>query len=358
MSQVTSTLVKFWDDDKTDIHAGGIRKEIPPMPKIKQNLQVVSGGFETLVYLAWQVRKSNSKSVIVRAVASAIMILFEDVTKNYTGSSRAVEKLTGLDRITDDTLADRTILLETNFEDEERVTIAEMDNLMNADTDEIGSYFGVLCLCGVKTLTGENRTSFNEKRQNAVKATTIGDPLIFIADSEFLSNQVIQKVYASFNSFLPVRTHIVATTVHRLEPSSMGPTLAFTTMFLLLVDQGMSALRIIKEAMVKHPWIRTEFPEIHAEIEAAQTGILAINKAPAKERSFLKSMHGSAFVPVTYKSIENLTGLCKFVLKETTVSYAQYGGGKVTEAQELKLVRLMTEKGLMRPATVAAVIQE
>lgn len=358
MANVTSTLVKFWNDDSVELHNVRLRKEIPPVPPVKANLQVVVGGFETLVYLAYQVKKSSDKSVIVRAIASAIAILFEDVSKNYTGSASAPVKLTGIEDIIDETKEDRTAALVTNFEGAEAVTLEEMDVLMQADTDELGSYFGVLCLCGVKALNAKNRTAFNEKRQNAVRATTIGEPMIFVADSEFLSDSVIQKVYASFNSYLPVRSNMIASTVARIDRSSMGPTLAFTTMFLLLVDQGMSALRIIKEAMVKHPWIRTEFPEILPEVHIAQEAMTSIGKGLPHERCFLKAIHGAAYVPVAYSSIANLTGLCKFVLKETTTTYASYDGGSVTDAQELKLNTIMIARGLMRPVAEDTTEQE
>jgi len=358
MSKVTSSLVKFWDDENVEIHNVHLRRSIPSLPMIKKSLQVVRGGFETLAFLALQVQKSQNKEVIVRSIASAVMILFRDTSKNYTGSPEPVVDITGLERIIEDGVEDRSEVLVTNFIDASPVSLSEMDSLMEVDPDEIGSYFGVLCLCAVKALTSKNRTAFNEKRQNAVRATTIGEPKIFVTDSPFLSDHVVQKVYASFNSYLPIRSHVVSTTVHRLGATEMGPTLAFATMFLLLVDQGMSALRIVKEALVKHPWIRTEFPEVQAEINVAQDALIEINKGDPAERSFLKAIHGAAFVPVSYASIANVTGLCKFVLKETTTTYAQYDGGKVTEAQEIKLTHIMMEKGLMRAVEAAAPIQE
>jgi len=358
MTTVTSALVKFWDDESADIHPSRLRKDIPPLPKVNRELQTVYGGAETLAFLVWQVRKTSEKAVVVRAIASAAAILYEDESLNYTGSPLQPHALQGLGRITADDITDRGEILRTNFLDESEVSIQEMDSLMEVDPDEMGSYFGVLCLAAVKALTTKNRSAYNEKRLGAVQATTIGDPKIFVADSPFLTDAIIQKVYASFNSYLPVRTHIVHNVAQRLGRTVMGPTLAFTTMFLLLVDQGMSALRIIKEAVVKHRWIVDEFPEIHAELRAAQEGFNSISKAAPADRSFLKAMHGPAYVPVAYSSIKNLTGLCKFVLKETTISYANYEGGEVTEAQEAKLVRIMMERGLMKTVERTAVIQE
>lgn len=327
------------------------------MPKITKDFQVVKGGFETLCFLALQVQKTQSKSVVVRAVASAVMILFED-SKNYTGATSSPVPLTGLDIIVKEDVEDRSVEISTNFTDEEKVTIKEMDDLMEVDPDELGSYFGVLCLAAVKAVTPENRAAFNEKRQGAVQATTIGSTKIFVTDSMFLTDAILQKVYASFNSYLPVRSHVIASAVNRLGTTHMGPTLAFATMFLLLVDQGMSALRIIKEALVKHRWLLDEFPEIKPEVEAAQQGLVAINKGAPHERSFLKAIYGAMFVPVQYSEIVNLTGLCRQVLKETTISYANYKGGQVTESQEIKLTRLMVEKSLIRGPEQTVISQE
>jgi hypothetical protein len=357
MSAVTSSLVKFWDADTSEIHGSQLRRNIPEIPKVTKPFQVVRGSFETLCYLALQVQKTQNKKVVVRAIASACMILFED-NKNYTGSSVPPVDLTGLDVIIQEDIEDRDVPVVTNFEEAEPVTISELDNLMVCDPDELGSYFGVLCLAAVKSLTERNRSAFNEKRRSAVEASLITDPILFVADSPFLADSVIKKVYASFNSYLPLRSNVMNSVVSRLAGTTMGPTLAFTTMFLLLVDQGMSALRIIKEAMVKFKWIRTEFPELMPEIIAAQAGMVAINKGEPKSRSFLKAIHGAGFVPVAYSDIKNLTGVCKFILKETTVTYAQYDGGQVTESQEIKLTEIMMREGLMRRPETTTVVQE
>lgn len=357
MSSSTSTLVKFWNDDKTEIHPSRLRKDIPEMPKVSKDLQVVKGGAETLGYLALQVKKSVSKQVIVRAIASAVMILFED-SKNYTGSATVPEDLTGLDVIIDEDITERDVNIVTNFKDAETVKISEMDEMMEIDPDELGAYFGVLCLAAVKSINKDNRAAFNERRQGAVSATTIGDRKIFVSDSPLLADAVIQKVYASFNSYLPIRSHVISNAVAKLDRTHMGPTLSFATMFLLLVDQGMSALRIVKEALVRHTWIVEEFPDLKPEINAAQEGLNSINKGRPSERSFLKSIYGAQYVPVSYTAIQNLTGVCKFVLKETTKSYEHYDGGLVTANQERKLTQLMIAKGLMVPISDTAITQE
>jgi len=125
--------------------------------------------------------------------------------------------------------------------------------------------------------------------------------------------------------------------VTKLNKPHMGPALAFVNMFLLLVDSGMSALRIIKEAVVKHQWIRTDFPELKPELQAANDGQKIIKTAPASHRPFLKAIHGNQFVPVMYSELDNVLGVCKEILKRTTPSYQNYDGGKITEAQLAKI---------------------
>jgi hypothetical protein len=228
-------------------------------------------------------------------------------------------------------------VLVTNFRDAEEVTIGELLDLMQADSDELGAYFGVLFLSGNKRVNAKNRTAFNEKRKDSATASIIGDAKIFVSDSMYLSDEVLKKVYASFLSYSPVRANMTAKLVAKIDRPFMGPPLAFINMFLLLVDSGMSALRIIKEAVIKHPWIRSDFPELRPELSAANQAQMILRRAPPQERSFLKAIHGNAFVPVNYADINNLTGVCKEVLKRTTPSYANYDGGKVTEAQLAKI---------------------
>lgn len=334
--QITKANIDFWNDEVVDLNPGRTRKEIPLLPKITIDLQVVKGkGIETLAYLALQVVKSEDKQVIIRAVASACSYLMND-SSNYTGSPTAIVELTGLEPAGVDG-ADEAEVLKTNFEDAEDVTIGELLQLMEADNDEIGSYFGVLFLAGSKRVNQKNRSAFNEKRKESATASIIGNPKIFIADSDLLSDAVLLKVYAAFLSYSPIRANITAKLISQLDKAHMGPTLAFVNMFLLLTDSGMSALRIIKEAVIKHPWIRSEFPELRPELNAANQGQLILRRAPPQDRPFLKAIHGNAFVPVNYSEIDNLTGVCKEVLKRTTPSYQNYDGGKVTDAQLAKI---------------------
>jgi len=263
----------------------------------------------------------------MRSLASAIAILFNEKTVNYTGSSTTPVPLTGLAPVIDDSVAGTT-LVESNFSDAAPVTVAEVRNLLDCDSEELGAYFGVLCLAGVKALTDRNKAAFNDKRVNAVKAVTVEELKIFTPDSAFLSDIVLRSVYAAFNSWQPVRCHLVEKAALKMGQVYMGPTASFAAMFLLLQDQGMSALRMIKEAVKKYPWIRTDFPEFNPELASAQNGIRAISTVETPGlRPFVKAIWGSNFVPVQYSSINTLLGVCKYVMIETTPSYEHYGGG-------------------------------
>lgn len=330
--QTSGSIGSFWDDDTVSLTQNKTKQAIPKLPKISEDYQVVrGGGQETLAYLALQILKTEDKQVTVRAMASACSYILRDPA-NFTGSAKRSEEITGLEIAADETTAGTTVL-STNFTDAEDVTVDELLDLMQADTDEIGAYFGTLFLASSKRITPENRTAFNEKRAQAATASILGKAKIYVPDSPFLADEVLARVYASCLSYTPLRSHMVARVVQHLPDTHMGTSLAFMTQFLLLADTGMSALKIIKECTIKYPWVRTSFTALRPEFNAAQQAQVAIRRAPPQDRSFLKAIHGNAFVPVVYTEIENLTGVCKEIMKRTTPSYQNYGGGKITQAQ-------------------------
>lgn len=333
---ITPGQLSMWDDTTVELNETRLRMDIPQLPKVDMPISVYyGGGQEALAYFAYQIVKSKDKLVIMRALASATSILL-NMRVNFTGSSKAAVELTGL-TAEDMSQAEGEAPLVTNFEDAEDVTTDELLALLETDVDELGAYFGVLYFAGNKLVTSKNRTAFNERRQNAALASVIGEPRIFVADSIFLADDVLKKVYASFISYQPMKAHMTSKVVQTIGRSWMGSALSFMNMFLLLVDTGMGALRIIKEAVLKHRWILTEFPELKPELEAANKAQQTLRRVSGEERSFLKAIHGSNFVPVNYSQIDNLTGVCREILKRTVPSYASYEGGKVTEEQALKI---------------------
>lgn len=342
-----NALTMFWNDDSVELSDRRLKKDIPPMPTVSNDFQSVrGGGFETLAYLALQVTKTADKVVITRAISSACSWLLND-NSNFTGGKNPTVELTGLGAAAVDNPG-RATVLETNFVDAEPVTIGELLDLMEADADELGAYFGVLFLAGNKRINARNRTAFNARRKDAATASIIGEPVIFVADSIYLADKVLSNVYAAFLSCAPLRAQMTAKVVTHLDDSLMGPSTAFMSMFLLLVDSGMGALRMIKEAVIKHPWVRTEFPELRPELSAANSAQQILKRVPGQERSFLKAIHGNNFVPVNYTAIDNLTGVCRDILKLTTPSYANYDGGKVTDEQAAKIARLLSVESRLR----------
>lgn len=334
-TQIAAQLVAtrdIWDDTSTELNDQRLKKSIPPLPRVTIECQTVCGnGIEKVAYLALQVIKTRDKKTTVRAIASACSILLRD-NGNFTGSPMKSVELKGLE-IAEDEKADEATVLKTNFEDAEEVTIGELLKAMDVDGDELGAYFGVLFTAGNKRVNRKNQSAFNDKRKNAATASIVGEAKIFVPDSPYLDTEVLDRVYASFISYSPLRANMTHRVLGHLEEPLMGPSLAFTSLFLLLVDSGMSALKIIKEAVLKHPWILTDFPELKPELAAANDAQNTLKKAPGRERSFLKAIHGNNFVPVNYSQIDNLTGVCKEILKRTTPSYQNYDGGKITESQ-------------------------
>jgi hypothetical protein len=277
------------------------------------------------------VKKTNDRRVAIRAIASMCSVLLRDKT-NFTGSPTRPVEITGLDIVAEEETEDNAAVI-TNFDDAEKVTVAEVLEVMSYDNDELGAFVGWMFYASQKQVTDLNISAFNEKRQNSATATLLEEANIFKNDSEFLDRAMAKKMYGAFLSFSPWRAHMISRILTHLDDAMTGPALAFASQFLLLVDSGMAALKIVKEAVMRHPWIRTDFPELKPDLEAANEAQAIIRSAPSRERSFLKAIHGNNFVPVNYSQIDNLTGVCKEILKRTIPSYQNYGGGKVTESQ-------------------------
>jgi len=321
----------LWADTTVEISREVSKSDIPALPKIAGQYQTVLGKGGALAFLALQILKSDDKELLMRVMASATAILLND-DFNYTGSTLKPVELTGLDTARDDTLAETT-KLNTNLLDAEDVTIGELRAVMQFDTDELGAYFGLLYVAGNKKLTAQNRAAFNENRAGAATAGVIGDPQIFKPESVFLEDTIVQKLYAAFYSCAPLRANMTDRAASRMGGVMMGPTGAFASMFLLLNDSGLGWLRIIKEATIKYPWVRTKFPALQVEFTAANNAQRVIRKAPAYQRPFLKAIFGNSFVPITSGQVGNLFGVCKLVMSFTVPTYRNYNGGHLTDEQ-------------------------
>lgn len=351
-SIIRTGVFEFWNDDVVDLNPQRLKKDIPQLPKVDDDFQVVKGkGPEVLAYLILQIMKSEDRRVVIRAMASACSYLMNDST-NYTGAKTRAVELIGLSPAADENTTPDTALV-TNFEDAEPVTVGELLNVLQIDDDEVGAYFGVLFLAGNKRANSKNKTAFNEKRKDAATASILGSPRIFVPDSEYLTEPILIKLYASFLSYSPVRANMTSRVIQHLDKAHMGSALSFVNMFLLLVDSGMSALRMIKEAAIKQKWMLTEFADLKPEFQAANNAQIVIRNAPPAERSFLKAIHGNAFVPVNYNDINNLLGVSKEILKRTVPTYANYDGGRITSTQ-IEVIERRLGTNLARIETVNA----
>lgn len=335
MTDITG-LVKLWEEDTTSLYEGRPRSQIPEMPMVGDAIQVTRGGDAPgLAYLACIIRDTDSKLTVIRAIASAVAILFGE-SSNFTGSPKPPDELTGLDVLTKDDV-NASAELKTSFEGAPPLTLADVDPYMDCDPDELGGYFGVLFLAGTKRLTNQNATAFNEKRTNTIKSASAKMPMIFVPGSAFLDETVLNKVYASFTSMAAIRAQLINRVALKMNQIRYGPVVTFSAMFLLLVDSGMGTLKIIKEASLKCPWVKSEFPELKAELEAADKGQRAIRAADPPIRPFVKAIFGAAFVPVAQADVVNLLGVAKKIMSHYTASYRQFGGGRTTPQQDAKI---------------------
>lgn len=336
MTSAQAPVKKMWEEDTPALYAGRLKSTIPAMPQVGDAFQVISSRPEmakpSLIFLACIVRDTPEKLVALRALASAVSILFNDST-NFLGSPLAPEDLTGIDAVADDSIPSMT-LLDTNFEGAPELTLADIQAYLEIDTDELGGYFGDLFVAGVKRLTTENSTAFNEKRLPTIQATIARNPKIFVPGSAFLDERVLNKMYAAFTSFAAPRAQLIHRVALKMNTIRYGPVVTFTAIFLLLVDNGMGTMRIIKEAILKCPWIRHEFPELAPELEAANDGQTMIRMADPPTRPFIKTIFGSQFVPVAQKDVANLLGVCKEVMQHFVPTMAQFRGGYITANQQ------------------------
>lgn len=340
MSNLQQTT-KFWEEETTALYEERPRSVIPALPQVADPIQTFKSrrGQEKLVlaYLACVIRDTDDKMITMRALASAVSVLFSD-SSNFTGSATTSVDLTGLDILADDSISNTTTL-STNFDGAPPLQVADVDPYLDADIDEIGGYFGDIFMAGTKRLTTQNATAFNEKRLNVILASTAVPPKIFVAGSSFLDERVLNRVYASFTSLAAIRAQLIHRTAQKVNTIRYGPSVTFMAIFLLLADNGMGTLAVIKEAVLKCPWIRTDFPELRPELEAADRGQKTLRAAEPSLRPFVKVIFGSAFVPVPRNEVQNLFGVCKKVMTHYAPTYRQFGGGVTTPQQDDRIAQ-------------------
>jgi len=325
-----STLGAFGDDSTTSISGVAGRRQVPGLSAVPLSIQVVRADPVGLAYLMCQIVKTQDKMLIMRAIASAVCSIFEEDV-NFTGASNPVEALTDIPELTDENAAD---IVVTNFKGAEPCTLADIAPLLACDSDEIASWFGLMFYAGTKRVTTANRSAFNEKRANAVASAVVGDLVIFVPSSPYLEDSILQKVNASFTAMGTIRAHMIMKIAERTGTVTLGPRTAFMMMFLLLEDGGTGALRIIKEAVRRYDWIRTDFPELRPDLAAAEAAQRIIRSVPEAHRAFAKPIYGNTFVPASQADIRGLLGVCKNILARTTTTYARFGGGVLTERQQ------------------------
>jgi hypothetical protein len=282
--------------------------------------------------LAVVIRDTDEKIVVVRALASALSILFDDAS-NFMGSPMPPVNLTGMNIFTDDS-ASSTAQIRTNFEQAPDLTLADVEPYVDCDADELGGYFGNVFYAGTKKLTASNASAFNEKRLNTILATSAKPLKIFVPGSGFMDERVLNKIYAAFNSLAAIRCQLIYRTCLKMGTIRYGPVVTFSAIFLLLVDNGLGTLRVIKEASLKCGWLREDFPELRPELEAADRAQSVLRAVDPPLRPFAKAIYGSAWVPLSQGEVSNLLGVSKKIMTHFVQSYARFGGGYTTPQQD------------------------
>lgn len=334
---------KFWEEEPTALYKDKPRTQVPALPIVSEAIMTYTcpKGMEkaALAYLACVIKDTDNKMTVMRALSSAVSIIFSDST-NFTGSPTPPEELTGLEGfIEGDTSSSDEV--KTNFANDVELRHADVDKYLECDIDELGGYFGDLFVAGTKRLTPQNATAFNERRLNSVLAASSKQPLIFVPGSAFLDEKVLNKVYAAFTSMSAIRCQLIYKTAMKMGAIRFGPSVTFSALFLLLVDQGLGTLKVIREAVMKHPEVVKEFPELRPELEAADAGIKVVRSVETRLRPFIKAIYGQNFVPSSQQDIANLLGVAKKIMVEYSPNYANFRGGYTTADQDDRIARLL-----------------
>jgi hypothetical protein len=333
--------------------SGGVdRSKMPAVPPVTEDLPVYTGDADLLALCMWQIRKSNDRSVIVRALASAAAAILFD-KNNFTGSPTKSVPLAGFNDLSAAGV-DLTKTAVNNFADGEPVTGAEWVLTASFDETEVAAYYGVLCIamCS-QPIAGAPLNKFNKNRAAAATKAVIGSPKIFIAESPWLSFEVLQKVHASFNMYGPSRCHLITNVLRHRGEFRIGLQENFMDMFFLLTDFGLTNLSIIRDAILRYPWIVTDFEGLESEVKAANDAFLKLSEIDAETRPFAKAMFQNHLVFTAPANIRNLLGICRYALSHTHATYAQYRGGFTTPKQEAYVLTKLDVAA--KPAPVVAV---
>jgi hypothetical protein len=344
---VPADITAFWTDETSNITGVRLKTDVPVIKPKEIKFPYVVGHHETLVFLALTLTKSRSKANSIRALASATGILLGSKKDMLGGKGSQIT----LDLDGEQFCSDRepTEIVGKDWDEDIEVTAGEIAKYVG-DVDEIGAYFGVMFMAGVKKRNDRNRDAFNANRVGMVTSLVSDELCIFVPDSIFFADEVLDTMYTAFNSFLPNRMYLVQQTAALCAGVFDGPALAFQNAFFLLEDTGMGALKVIKEAVLKYPWIRYEFRDLKSELHAANQGQKAVRKLPVSDRPFCKAIYGSAFVPIRQTDINNLVGVCRLAMSFTVPSYANFAAGNISEKQEAHVRNKLESDGIIEAA--------
>lgn len=328
--------MSIFEERVHELYSGRPRSTVPVLPEITENVQLVSSDWGLgLAYLALQVRDSDNKKTIVRAIASAVSIIFEE-PGNILGAPNLPVKFVGLvdaAQSFDPDVDPDARVTDVGFENAVDVKTSELVQLATTEVEELAALFSMYVHTAGKKPNDKNISAFDTKRLNAVKSVCT-DLTIFGHSSDLLSLSVLQKVASSLNAYANYRARLISSLASRIDRPYGGPPHAFKMFFVLLVDTGIGPLKAIKQATARWTWIRTDFTELAPDLNAAQAGVMTIRQISPPDRSFCKTIYGDAFVPVNPQDIQNAFGVCKYALKQINPTFESYNGGTITADQQ------------------------
>jgi len=331
-------IEEIWEGATVSVSGRSVTRNIPALPVIANRMTAYVGAAEIVAVTMAQLQTTTDKTVVVELVASCVASVLKVTTRTFADAFDVVPA-TGFDYLdTDENKPDEPIV--TNIAGISPMKRSDLGDLPAADTSELGALVGIYLYAIGKKPTEENITAFGARRRNAALSTVIGEPVVFVDNSPHLTLKVMRKVHGSFAAYAAHRARLINAVAIASAEHVSGGAVSLFQMFGLLNDQGMAGLNMVREALMKWEWIRTEFPELRPEVEAANAGFKLIRAAPPATRPFLKVIHGDRFVPTHYQDIKRLMGMAKYLLLEAHDTLSNFSGGAMPEEWREKVDRL------------------
>jgi len=290
---------------------------------------------EDIAYLWYLILESTDNTVLMQAFGSLIGFLFDLNRSPFNPSvdMKDIRRSSGVYFVE----AGGSDIIDGYEIEDERISVTSdvLKEIEVPELDELAAVLAMICLTAVKKVTQENLEAFNQKRLEALRAQ-IGE-IQFVAFgpvSNILNFERLRQFGAMWNYKKHHRVALMRTLVKLTSPTLTDQQGVFKTFFMFLSGTGLGQLMVIKQALDRYKGMVVAFGHLESEWKSFLAGYARILELPADEISFCKAIKGESFVPVPSSSIQNLFGISKRLMVDEIPTYAQYGGGVVSDRDQ------------------------